>query len=95
MTDEEALVKGIETKASVRKRGQDFLTLLLEKQDKNVIVFSHAATIFNTMNFIKSQKFRSDCDLSLLDRPPSNCHYHEIVIERDFSFELLKLNSNK
>ena len=95
MTDEEATVKGIETKASVRKRGETFLTGLLEKQDKNVIVFSHAATIFNTMNFIKSQNFKSDCNLTILDKPPSNCHYHEIMINRDFSFELLQLNSDK
>ena len=95
MTDEEAIEKGIETKASVRKRGQDFLTGLLQRQDKNVIVFSHAATIFNTMNFIKSQNFKSDCDITVLDRPPSNCHYHEIIIQNDFSFELLQLNSNK
>ena len=95
MTDEEAKIKGIETKASVRKRGEDFLTRLFEKQDQNVIVFSHAATIFNTMNFIKGQKFRSDCDLTILDKPPSNCHYHEIVIDSDLSFELLQLNSNK
>ena len=89
MNDKEAAEKGVETTANVRQRGRRFLTDLREKQLHNVVVFTHAAFIFSAMHFVAGNQ----SDPVELNKPPSNCHYHEFIMQPD-SFSLVRLNAN-